>query len=232
MEEKRKRKKVWGVLMLLFILICSSITTQAAGKAKKALKSYEKILKSSSYGGIKTKCFALLDINRDGIKELIISDAEKRFAIYSYNGSRAVRVYKYTVVNDHSSEDRFSRYCMSRANYKQAPVSGVESDAMEVITSVYYVKSQKALCIESTSNDMGEWDVKDVYLTLSKRLKTRVRTAIYDAGGDELYWVDGKCDSSGKKYRKLINSMKNETRVRFNKNTASNRKKCGIVAVK
>ena len=228
MNKTRKRGII--LLVMITILLFCPATTQAASKATKVLNVYEKILKSSSYDGINTTCFALLDINRDGIKELIISDAEKRFAVYSYNGSKAVRVYKYTVVNDHSSEDWYTTYYLDRQSYKQASMEEIDLD-IAVGTSVYYLKNRKTLCIESYANDVGEWDLKNVYLTLSSKLKMTAHTVEEDAG-DEICWVDGKYNPDGKKRYKFGNTMKEGTLVRFNSNTAANRKSCGIVAAK
>lgn len=90
MRSKKNRKhyqKVWGLLVLLLILVCSSMTTQAASQRTKAMKAYIRFLEKGYYSGRQRfyllDSFTIADIDKNGIPELITTD----------NGIRIINVF-------------------------------------------------------------------------------------------------------------------------------------------
>ena len=78
-NEKRNRMKRIMLMLCAAVVAISTVLgsgvteVQAASKAKKAMAAYEKLLRDSdNWVGYTT--FGLIDVNRDGIKELVVYD--------------------------------------------------------------------------------------------------------------------------------------------------------------
>ena len=82
MEKTNEKRNMLRRIMLMLCAAVVAISTvlgsgvtevQAASKAKKAMAAYEKLLRDSdNWVGYTT--FGLIDVNRDGIKELVVYD--------------------------------------------------------------------------------------------------------------------------------------------------------------
>ena len=82
MEKTNEKRNMLKRIMLMLCAAVVAISTvlgsdvtevQAASKAKKAMAAYEKLLRDSdNWVGYTT--FGLIDVNRDGIKELVVYD--------------------------------------------------------------------------------------------------------------------------------------------------------------
>lgn len=82
MEKTNEKRNLMKRIMLMLCAAVVAISTvlgsgvtevQAASKAKKAMAAYEKLLRDSdNWVGYTT--FGLIDVNRDGIKELVVYD--------------------------------------------------------------------------------------------------------------------------------------------------------------
>ena len=104
----KKNRKLWGLMVLLLILVCSSVTTQAASQRTKAVKAYASFLSKNRYlkwtdrsnmrTGQAKKCyFALACIDNNDVPELVLytPDSCHLFGwgvMYTYRNGRVVRV--------------------------------------------------------------------------------------------------------------------------------------------
>ena len=115
------------------MLLMADTTVFAAGKSTNALQAYEKMLRSGSYEGIQIECFALQDINQDGIKELFISNARNKINVYGYYGTKIRSLYKHVT----PVRGEFGTYYLDSENYRQPGLGEIEH-----YTRVKYLKSK------------------------------------------------------------------------------------------
>lgn len=91
MENKSYKKRRYGLMLVMCILFSciSSVTTDASSKSEQALKAYRSYLLSSqaeadSIGWYQGQ-FGLIDLNQDGVSELIVTgDGMYHFNICAY----------------------------------------------------------------------------------------------------------------------------------------------------
>ena len=216
----------------LFIFACmllmADTTVFAAGKSTNALQAYEKVLRSGSYEGIQIECFALQDINQDGIKELFISNARNKINVYGYDGTKIKSLYKHVT----PVRGDFGTYYLDSENYRQPGLGEIEH-----YTRVKYLKSKKRICFET--NPINEsYGRKSVFMTLSSAAKANIVKVELklEYGGDPFrVYINGKV-SPKNKWDKYINrwgtAINPGVSVKFYKNTSYNRKNCGIIATK
>ena len=216
----------------LFIFACmllmADTTVFAAGKSTNALQAYEKVLRSGSYEGIKIECFALQDINQDGIKELFISNARNKINVYGYDGTKIRSLYKHVT----PFRGEFGTYYLDSENYRQPGLGEIEH-----YTRVKYLKSKKRICFET--NPINEsYGRKSVFMTLASAAKANIVKVELklERGGDPFkVYINGKV-SQKNKWDKYVNrwgtAINPGVSVKFYKNTSHNRKNCGIIAVK
>ena len=85
MEKTNKKRNLMKRIMMMLCAVVVAISTvlgsgvtevQAASKAKKAMAAYAKYLQDGSHWNMdgKMTSFGLIDVNRDGIKELVVYD--------------------------------------------------------------------------------------------------------------------------------------------------------------
>lgn len=85
MEKTNEKRNMLRRIMLMLCAVVVAISTvlgsgvtevQAASKAKKAMAAYAKYLQDGSHWNMdgKMTSFGLIDVNRDGIKELVVYD--------------------------------------------------------------------------------------------------------------------------------------------------------------
>lgn len=219
---KKRKASIVIFVSLLFLL---GVAASAAGKSTKALQAYEKILHSSSYDGIKTECFALLDINQDGVKELLVSNARNKINLYGYDGTKVKCLYRHAT----PVRGEFGAYYLAAANYRQA------GQEIEHDTLISYSKSKKRICFET--NPVNEsYGRKSTFLTLSSSTKAnivKIELKLERGGDPYKVYINGKVASKSK-WGSYVNwqgkAVNPGTAVKFYKNTSSNRKSCGIIA--
>lgn len=220
------RKKKICLLIFLCMLFMAGTAASAAGRSTKALQAYEKVLRSASYDGMRTVCFALLDINQDGVKELLISNARNKVGVYGYDGKKVKRLYKHTT----PVRGEFSAYYLDEKNYWE-----IDPDKISHCTFVGYLKSKKQLYFETnpTSESFGRWSVFLTMPSSASVKKIKIEFKLQYGGDPYKVYINGKRASKsewGKYTDALGNVILPRTPVKFYKNTTYYRKACGIIA--
>ena len=111
MEKTNEKRNLMKRIMLMLCAAVVAISTvlgsgvtevQAASKAKKAMAAYAKFLADESkWGGrMESPSFGLIDVNKDGIKELVVDDDDFRCTnLYGYSSGKVTELGTSSVWN-------------------------------------------------------------------------------------------------------------------------------------
>lgn len=214
----KQRKKIF-LLTLLLLMSMTSLTAQASSTKTKALKSYAKLLSKSKISTNKLKSsgcsFALAYIDNNSVPELVI----KSFQLGSSNGYYVVYTYK---------------------NGKAVQIGNLLGTSFG-----YYKKKGVFRDMRYFTHPMGGPGDQTTYYKLSNgKITSMLSKAVYEpdpfykrtksmyyyyycAGSDSSNYKSIKKSNYNSRLKKLIGSktLTKDTKMKFYKNTAANRKK-------
>ena len=111
MEKTNEKRNMMKRIMMMLCAVVVAFSTvlgsgatevQAASKAKKAMAAYAKFLADESkWGGrMESPSFGLIDVNKDGIKELVVDDDDFRCTnLYGYSSGKVTELGTSSVWN-------------------------------------------------------------------------------------------------------------------------------------
>lgn len=212
---------VWGMIVITLVVLMTSAQTVSASTAstnKKAVDAYRKILAKKTYswdryapGANKTSnyLFACVDLNGDGIKELIIENPNACYA------AGYVKIFTYV-----NNRVKCVTTCSGFQWYKKAKIIGIEDAHTGAYWGDYYKLGKNGELISKAS--YSGTDLK-YYAKHVKHTGTvngyRVYYTSYRINGKETSYSNYK-----KQFKKITKNQKAIT-VQLKKNTKANRAK-------
>lgn len=212
---KNTTKKIFSILLtaaLFFSVFGISQTSSAASKNTAAVKAYKSLLSKKTYkwgysdeaNKTANYSFACVDLNKDGIKELIVINDNASYAdgyckIFTYSNRKVKCITT----------------CTGFDWYKKGRVLGMEDAHTGGYWGNYYRLSKSGKLIEKASysgTDMKEY---------AKNVKHTDGSIYYTS------YKIGKKEVSYKTYKKKLSRLLKgkKTTINYRKNTAANRKR-------
>ena len=218
-------KKVKHVVMIMICMVVLMFwqipevhAASAAKTNKKAISAYKKMLSNSYYSWTgqgdpeanKTSnySFCCVDINKDGVKELII---------HSEKASWASNTYKLLVYRNGKVSSVLA--CHGIEVYKKSRVIGVEEAHTGDFSGDFYTLSKKGKLKEKASYCGTSYSGFFTYSNYKiKHTENGIFYFSYKIGGKETSYTNYQ-----KKYSKLIKNNEGKVKLKFVKNTSANR---------
>lgn len=211
MKKITKKGVAFLLIAALFITGWNIPQTAAATKNSQAIKAYESLLSKKTYEWGDTTAnitanydFACIDLNRDGVKELVVKNS---WASY---GDGYCKVFAYV---DHKIKCVINCYAIDW--YKKGKIIGIGDVHAGIDWGEFYQLSTKGKLINK-ANYVGTDTKKD-----AKKIKHRSGTFYYTS-----FQIANK-EVSYKTYKKQLKRLlksKKPTKFEYHKNTAANRK--------
>ena len=214
-DRKKLTKKVFALLLTATLCITalgSSEATAASSKNSVAMKAYKSFLAKKTYKwGVLDESnktanysFACIDLNKDGVKELIVINANASY------GDGYCKIFTYS-----NRKIKCITTCTGFDWYKKGKILGMEDAHTGGYWGNYYRLSKSGKLIEKASysgTDMKEY---------AKNIKHTDGSIYYTS------YKIGKKEVSYKTYKKKLSRLLKgkKTTINYRKNTAVNRKR-------
>lgn len=211
---KNTTKKIFSILLtaaLFFSFFGVSQTSSAASKNTAAVKAYKSLLSKKTYkwgysdeaNKTANYSFACVDLNKDGIKELIVISNSASYA------DQYCKIFTYT-----NRKIKCVTSCSGISWYKKGKIIAIEDAHTGSYWGDYYQLSKKGKLIRKVSysgTDMKEY---------AKKIKHKENSIYYTS------YKIGKKEVSYKTYKKKLSRLlksKKPATINYLKNTAANR---------
>ena len=168
MEKTNEKRNMMKRIMMMLCAVVVAFSTvlgsgatevQAASKAKKAMAAYAKYLQDGSHWDMdgKMTSFGLIDVNRDGIKELVVYDESTySTSLIGYVSGKTkqlgwcmrgeIKIYpkkKIFALNDKAEAGMYAMIYYKYDGKKVKEIAGIKSENTAVIYSGKSLKATK-----------------------------------------------------------------------------------------
>lgn len=188
------------MLLLLAVMLLIPVTAQAAAPSKTAVKKlYKEFLESNT----SHKWFRVLDINQDGVNELVTAKDVKQ-------GSR-----------------KYTRYYIYTIKDKKVKYVGYTEEEYQAKKAIYYNKNLKAIRMEKSMGPRNgtSWLYKVYKYKLQERLMLSANYGQYSVFVKSIYGKPGGYFKTREEFEKYYNTymVKGCTKYALYSNTKTNR---------